>query len=211
MVDRRALRSELDRADVDVGLERRPQHQVPIDVVLAGTEVERARGGDDRVGPPEPPALGPRRRRRPIGGLPFLLAPLDPALDGVNLVVAQPPLAEDRELAALRQPRRHVTLARFLGDAIGVLDGVGVGQQRERRDLARPVARRAVGEQDRRDVLVERDGRGRRRRAAAPGGNSGQQRDGTDIWKFEKLEMWKCAEISRFTHFQISKSRVMQE
>ena len=95
---------------------------------------------------------------------PFDRAAVHPALNGVDLIVAQPPLAENRKFAGFGQPRRHVPLARFVRDRAGMFHRVGVGQKRKRRRLVRPMARRAVGEEDRRDVLGER----RRRRGAAP-------------------------------------------
>ena len=157
MVDRRAVGLEFHRAHERVGLERGAQHEVAIDVFPGRAQIERPRRRHNRVRRPELPPLGPGRRLRQVGGIALGLAPLDPSLNGVDLIVAQPPLAEDRILPALGQPRRHVPLGRFLGNLPGVLDGVGVGQERERRHFARAMAWGAIREQDRRDVLVERD------------------------------------------------------
>ena len=74
-----------------------------------------------------------------------------------DLVVGEPALVGEVPRARLGLPGRHLSARRHLGDQPGALGGVAIAQQRERGDLTRPVAGGAPLEQDRGDVLVERD------------------------------------------------------
>ncbi len=158
VVNRRAVRLELERAHERARLERRAQHEIAIDVLRAGLQRVRPLGREHDVRTSRLPPVGEDGRLRKVGGIPFDLAVLCPLLDERDLVPPQPALADDRKLAAIGQPRRHVPAARFLHHAVSVLRSVRVTQQRERCDFARPVAGRAVRKDDGRDVLIERHG-----------------------------------------------------
>ena len=67
------------------------------------------------------------------------------------------------DLAALRQPGRHVAFADDLGDLFGALPDIRIREQTERRGLARAMASGAMLEHDRSDVAVEGQGLGRPR------------------------------------------------
>src|SRR6185436_3858141 len=65
-------------------------------------------------------------------------------------------------VAGLRGPRGHVSAGRHPRDVAGAATDVRIREQAERPRLSGPVAGSAILEDDRRDVLVERDGAGRR-------------------------------------------------
>ena len=158
VMNRRAVGPEFHRANEHVRLERRVRiTRLRYTSSVARLELIRPRRRERRDRACR--AASRRATRAPSAGrrAAFALPPFDPALDRLDLVVAQPALADDRKLAAIGEPRRHVTASRFRGHGVGVLHGVGVSQERKRRDFARPMARRAVGEHDRRDVLIEGD------------------------------------------------------
>ena len=141
-----------------------------------GSRVERVRAGrrQDRVRRAELPAVGEDRRLRQVGGTALRACPARPALDVVDLIVG-----------SRRSPRignspgsgSHGGMWRSRvssADGAGMFHGVGIGEQRKRRRLPGPMARRAIGEDDRRDVPGER----RRRRGAAPRPSVRERTDG---------------------------------
>ena len=82
-----------------------------------------------------------------------------PIADGRDLLFGQPAFIQEIAVAGSRFPRRHHAGLRDGRDLLGALGGVLIGQQRERRHLARAMAVGAVLIEDRRDVAIE-SGRG---------------------------------------------------
>ena len=102
------------------------------------------------------PAVGEIRARRQIRGVALRRAARDPAGDEVFLRGRQPPLVDERAVRRVGVPRRHAALGDAPADGLRPRPRLGVGQERHRREFAGPVAARAVGVENRRDVLRER-------------------------------------------------------
>ena len=132
-------------------------HERAKDVGAVGRQHIGFRHRDDEVGRPKPPAVGARRRRRQIRRIPLGRCLLDPAPDRPDLRHRQSPGAGEVAVARLGLPRRHVAIAGRPGDLGRARAHVGIGHETERRRFTGPMARRAVLEDDWRDVAVERD------------------------------------------------------
>ena len=138
-------------------VEGQGREQVEVRGLSLGVDLPRDRELDDVVRI-QPVGVAPARRGEVgrLGGRPVPLrrAAVDPGHDRLDLVVAQADVVGELAEAPVGEPRRHLA-----GDDLR-LDGprprprVAVRQQRHRRHLVRPVAARAVVEQDLPDVLV---------------------------------------------------------
>ena len=81
---------------------------------------------------------------------------INPRDDGLDLLWSQTPIIAERAEPSIRTPRRHLPLGNFVLDGPRPGTHLFVRHQRHWRYLAGPMARHAVVEQNRRDVLVER-------------------------------------------------------
>ena len=107
------------------------------------------------------PLVGPSRRkirqRRQVRSKPAGRAAVDPGNDRVDLLLGKPPLVAERQtVVRVRRPRGHGARDDQVLDRARPRPGRGERRQRHRRDVARPVTRHAIVEQDRGDVPGER-------------------------------------------------------
>ena len=146
------------------------QHEVAKHVAIARPHGVRAWHGDDEIRLAELPAVGPdwSARADPQGcPRPRLRSPSAESLQSQRA-------GDAGRRRTPRGPAQAATggmcpVARHLDDLVRARPDVRETQQAERRRLSRPMARRTVLEQDRRDVLAEggrRRRRERQRRAA---------------------------------------------
>lgn len=147
---------QLDRVDVAAGAARRGDHAGTKHIAISRRQRERLRHLDNQVGFAELPARRERRRLRQSGGIALDGTATDPAKDRFHFLVAEATLAEERSVARLRQPGRHVTILDDDGDVLGMAADVVVGQQAERRGAVGPVAGGALLPDNRRHVARER-------------------------------------------------------
>jgi len=109
------------------------------------------------------PAAGETRQLRQTPGIAFLVTLTLPRGQGGNLAVGQTTFITKSGVAHLGTPGRHVTAFRKFHNLLAAFPCVFVGQERERRNLAWPMATRTILKQDRRDMFGERhSGRARR-------------------------------------------------
>jgi hypothetical protein len=80
------------------------------------------------------------------------------------LIGTQAPLTDERKLARRGQPGRHFVRARRVSDGIRMFFRVVVGDERKGRNLSGPVARDAIGVENRRDIFRKRHDAGLSRR-----------------------------------------------
>ena len=144
------------------------QRGVEVEVGRLALRVDLPRDGelDDVVGL-TPFRMAPARGREARGfrGRPgaFGGAAVRPRGDRLDLLVAQAGVVREVPEARVGEPRRHLARLDLGLDGTRPRPRVAVRQQRHRRHLVRPVAARAVVEQDGADVLVVgRDVLGRR-------------------------------------------------
>ena len=144
--------------------------EVAIDVGAGSGELERLRHRDHQVRLAELPAFGEFGERGEFLRIALRHPGVDPLLDRRDLVVGEPVLSDEIAVPGRGVPGRHVAALGDGGDQRAALLHILVGQQRERPRLARPMARRAVVEHDRRDVFAKRQ---RLRLAIFPADNAG--------------------------------------
>ncbi len=145
VVDDRAIaRDGLGRLDPPIFLEVRGDPQVDVrqdslggDGVGLG-DLEDGIGGAD--GPPFRELLGGGERLGIAQGAPLV----DPGEERGPLARGQAPVVLEVPVAWVGVPGGHPAVVHHLADGRGVAAGVVVGPQRERADLARPVARLAL-------------------------------------------------------------------
>ncbi len=135
---------------------------------------------DDQIGLAERVSavvgVGEPDRRRRLGLVARRRAAVHPREDGVDLLVAETALVREDPLGGVGKPRRHLAAFDLQRDGAGPRPRVLIGHERHRRDQAadvlprRPVARHAIGLEDRRDLLVKGHGVG----GIASGRGSGQ-------------------------------------
>ena len=149
----------------------------------ARRDVERLGDLEHEVGRAELPAFGELRGRGQVLRVAFGGAGLGPVGDRLDLGVAQAAVIVERAEAGLGLPGGHPAALGDLREEARPLGGILVGQQRERPDLARPMAAGAVLPEDRRDVLVVG-------RALGPGRpraqNPGQRKDTQESLRHER-------------------------
>ena len=120
----------------------------------------RVRGADR-------PAAFVRGLRGQIGGFPFRRAAVGPAHQRRLVRLAQTTVVEEFAVLRIGMPWRHRAFADLRGNGFRPRPRILEGQQRHRRNLARPMAVRAVLIEDRRDFLAERRHGGGRLRCLA--------------------------------------------
>ncbi len=111
---------------------------------------------EDDVRLADPPAVRILGTSRQILRVAFGGAGLDPPRNRALLIIREAPCIGEMADGRIGMPRRHRALRHLRRDGARPGARVLVGEQRHRRDLARPMADGAVLEEDRRDVLVER-------------------------------------------------------
>ena len=155
-------RPELEAANISQSFAGNRQHEVAEHVgAVRPQDVLRKREHD--VGLAELPARPDARRRRQIFRVALGRPVAHPLVDRANLGVGQPPLADEMAGAGFRFPGRHDPRARDERDLRGAAAGGVVRCQGEWRGTVRPMARRALAKQNRRDVPVKGEWRLRRR------------------------------------------------
>ena len=102
--------------------------------------------------------------------LPLRRAGVGPLHDRVDLRGGQAAVVLERAVVRIGAPRRHLAVRDLRADRLRPRARVLVGDQRHRRDFARPMAADAAGVEDRRDVTREgrRLRRGRRTQSETP-------------------------------------------
>ncbi len=131
---------------------------------------------EDDVGRTDAPAVAPLDRRRRVLGVTLRPAALRPSHQRVDLGWRQGAVVGEAPVRRIGEPRRHQLLLHGGADGLGPRPRLLVGQERHRPDLAGPVAALAVPLEDRLDVAVEGERRGRsghrdrRSRDRQPGG-----------------------------------------
>jgi len=135
--------------------ELRRDHEAAIDV--AGARRHRVRLGhlEDVIGRPELPAVVEHERRRQRRAVSLGRARLDPAHQGRELAVREPARLEEVAETGYRLPGWHHAPLDGVTDVVLLVERVAVGEQRERRVLARSMARLAAGLENADDLVAE--------------------------------------------------------
>ena len=169
-------RPELVRREPGVFLEVRRNRHVGIRHGTVGRDLERLEKCEDQIRLANRPAFGELRRLRQVGVVPPGSPAIDPGGNRVDLGLREARVVLVGANAGVGAPGRHLP-GQHLG-LHGARPGTGVvvSHQRHRRQVVRPVTGHAVLEQDGRDVLGERRGPLRRRRAGNAGCSQHQQR-----------------------------------
>src|SRR3954470_8802370 len=128
---------------------------------LGGNDERMGHAHDESRGS-ELPAVIPAGSRRQIGGVALGHAAGHPSLNHIAFPTRQPAFVLEYAVA-FRFPRRHDPARGHRRNEGGAPPHVVVGEEAERPDFTRPVAGRAPRPDDRRDILVERRYRLRRR------------------------------------------------
>ena len=149
--------TNLDRLHPARFLNRHRENEIPIGVGALRRQSQRLVRSENQIGLAQSPALDKLRRRRKIRRIALDRSLLDPAPDQLDFSIGQAKLIRKFQLLRLRQPRRHGSRPRHVGDLSRMLLDVGVGQQRKRRRFSRPVTRAARTKNDRSDVAIEGD------------------------------------------------------
>ena len=150
-------RPDLDGADPPVLGQPRRHFGLPPGVLRDGGHGVRRRVDDQVRRPAEEPGVvpdivvGEHRGRRQVGEVALRRAGVDPTRDGVDLGLGQRPVVlEGLDAHRLVDvPGRHLPGLDAVPDGARPRPRVGVGLQRHRRDVARPVAVLALGPEDR--------------------------------------------------------------
>ncbi len=148
-------RPDLDRLHPLVLGEVRRNLEVLVFHESIGRHLVVDRHRDDRVRLAERPALDVLRRRRQVLRIALGRAVVRPALDDGLLLIAQSALVGELAVGLVGMPRRHDAGDDLVADLLRVRPRAVVGEERHRRDLARPVTAGAVLVKDRRDVFRE--------------------------------------------------------
>ena len=170
----RIARVKLHRPGVALRGRGQRDHEAADDVGPVGRHGERLRGRQLHVGIARAPARGEHRSGQAQAAIAFGRPGGGPPANELDLLVGEAPFALEMAHPRLRLPRRHVPLLDRRGDQIRAPRRVLVGQQRERRDLARPVAGRAMRAQNGRDVGMKSGGRGKCRKRCKGNGDRGE-------------------------------------
>ena len=174
-MDRTAAGPELETAHVPRRRSRHGDHEVAEDIGPVGaaacTRAASRRGRARRA--------ATRRSSGRSGGTSDGFPSASPAFTqrsiASDLLVGEAALAGEVAEPGFRLPRRHVAARGHRGDLRRALTNVAVGEEAERRGAVRPMARRALAVEDRRDVVRERDRRLDRRRAGPLRAQSGRR------------------------------------
>ena len=129
--------------------------------------------GQDEIGFPDHPAVDEPRGRGKVLGVALRRAVVGPSQQRLAIAGRQAPVVGELPVPRIRVPRRHVAVADFVADRLGMRPRVVVGQQRHRADLSGPVTSHAILVKDGRDIFAECRDRGASRR-----GRAGAFRDG---------------------------------
>src|SRR6185369_7270185 len=131
---------------------------------------------EDVIGWSELPAFGEYARRRKLRRIALRRACLDPLHQGCEFFVRQPARIEKVAEAGDRLPRRHHAPPEGVADVVLLVEDVAVGEQRERRVLARPMTRLAARLENTDDLVAEgRLLQGGRRRGEGQDGQRGRE------------------------------------
>jgi hypothetical protein len=171
-------RRVLDLRDPAVLGEARRDHEASIEVAGAGRDGVVLRHLEDVVGWPELPAFREHARRWKLRAIALGRACLDPLHQSCELFVRQPARIEKVAEAGDRLPRRHHAPLEGVADVVLLVEGVAVGEQRERRVLARPMTRLAARLENADDLVAEgRLLQGGRRRGEEQNGQRGREKE----------------------------------
>ena len=178
------LRADQRGGDVGALLEFRVEQEavVVVDAAPGGVGRIRLRRREGDRSPRPAEAGRTRRLGVPVARTTFGRAGRRPGGERRQLTGGQTPdvASDERCRVGAGHPRRHQPGLRQAHDAGGVRAGLCSRRQRERGNAADPVARGALGVEDRRDVTVVRRCRGRRRaaRVGDQRGHGGRGQDG---------------------------------
>ena len=164
MDDARVAGMEIDRGHDLVFGDVDRDHEVLENVAAVGRDGKRFRHPNDKIGGPEPPARGERRKRRLVGRVARLAASFGPGRDRLDLLLCHPAIAEEwMSIAGGRHPGRHDPGSNRLHDHRGVGRHLRGRREGEGGNFPGPVTRHAAGMDDRRDIPGIRDGGFQRR------------------------------------------------
>ena len=107
----------------------------------------------------ELPPVRESRSGRKIGRRAFKGSIGNPLLDGLNLLIVEPALADELAEARLRQPGRHVVTESNCRDLPCMLAHIRIAEKTERSRAAGMMADGAIVEDDGRDIFIESYGR----------------------------------------------------
>ena len=180
MRDRQIARFDLERGNPRVLRESAGNDRGgPLDDVARRTRGHaELRSSDDDVGRQLPAIRGPFKWRRCILRIAFRRAGVHPLRDRVDVGLLERPIVGKGSVLRIGEPRRHLAGDDSQFHRARPRPGLFVGQQRHRRDLARPMTRLTILLQDRKDVPGECDrSAGRILRLCRPGGDQHAHHD----------------------------------
>ncbi len=158
--DTSVARTELDGRHGPVRIGRDRDYEAAIEIASVRGDWEGLGNLEHQVGRTELPPFGEFRRRRQVLRVTLRRPGLGPVGDPADLLLRQPTLVVERAKIRLGLPRGHPPASRHLGQETRSLRRIAVCQERERPDLARPMAARTLLPKDGSDIPVV--GRSRR-------------------------------------------------
>ena len=152
----RVAGTELETAHVTQRGHGQRDDEDPRDVGTLGRQDEWLRQRDDEIGRAELPPFGPARHGQSLR-IALRRTVCSPSADGVDLLLAERMLSDELRATRCGFPGRHETRLSRCGDQRGARLDVVERQQAERCGAIGVMAHRATIEQERCDVLRERD------------------------------------------------------
>lgn len=181
MVERgRVSRTQLPGPDEPPFRNRDRNDEVPVNVISAAVEDECAIHTQHQVRRAQLPFFIQRRHWRHRGGIPWWRAPSYPVLNEIDLELGQPSRIHEVAMAGFRPPRRHVPAPGHRRDPFSSTLHVLVGEEAEWGQSLGMMTGDAMLEDDRRDVVCERDGTRLSHRRAWPAEVEGNERQRGD-------------------------------
>src|SRR5690349_17994949 len=126
MNDGAIARSVFHRLEVFAGGKLQRNHEAAVVVPSLGGQLVRLRHLQDHVGLAKLPAIGKLRWRRPISRVALRSTSLDPTVDELDLLFAEPALVGEWCRTRLCLPRGHAPLPGDSSDQLGPFADVAV-------------------------------------------------------------------------------------
>jgi hypothetical protein len=149
---------------------------MPVHIVAAGSKVVRPLHGQHEIRLAETPAGLELRRSRQCGRVALERALAHPLLHERDLIAREPARADELTGTGLGLPRRHVSPRDRVCDQLRTALCICICEEAER-GAVRPVARRAVAKNQRRNVARERHAPRLRRRRPDEAWSANQKND----------------------------------